>query len=152
MISVENASLESLLGELLGALLGIHPHVGHTLFFTPKASIARLELLENVIGLSIEKDDPGLAGKVRSVIKRSRAAIGKRHEVIHSLWAVNEFTGPPVARISFPKWGGGDVELNDLTDLIRDYRILVEEVGPIIEDVQAVRGFGYKSLFELQGR
>ena len=45
MISIENASLESLLGEMLGALLGIYPSVGHTLYFTPKATLARLDML-----------------------------------------------------------------------------------------------------------
>lgn len=149
MISIENASLESILGEMLGALLGIHPQIGHTLFFTPKAAIARLDLLENVVELSIAKDAT-LSKKVRAIIKRSKAAIGKRHEVIHSLWAINELPGPPVARMSFPKWGGADVELQELTDLVRDYRILIEEAGPLIDEVQRVRGFGYKSLHELR--
>lgn len=53
MISIENASLELVLGELLGTLLGVHPHIGHTLYFTPRAAIARLELIENILPLSI---------------------------------------------------------------------------------------------------
>lgn len=151
MISIENASLESVLGELLGALLGVHPHIGHTLYFTPRAAIARLELIENVLPLSIAPDEE-LTKRLKSVVKRARAAIGKRHEIIHSLWAENEFDDEaPVARISFPKWGGGDTSITELTDLIRDYRNLIEETAPLHEEVQRVRGLGYRSLADLSG-
>lgn len=151
MISIENASLESVLGELLGVLLGVHPHIGHTLYFTPRAAIARLELIENVLPLSIAKDEE-LTKRVKAAVKRARAAIGKRHDIIHSLWAENELDdNAPVTRISFPKWGGGDTSITELTDLIRDYRNLVEEVAALHEEVQGVRGFGYRSLADLRG-
>jgi hypothetical protein len=135
MISIENASLESMLGELLGALLGIHLQIGHTLFFTPRASIARLELLSNIANESIGRH-PQLLARVRAIIKRSKAAMGKRHDIIHSLWAENEYGNTAVSRISFPHLGGADVSLTVLTDLIRDFRLLVEEVGPLIDEVQ----------------
>lgn len=146
MISIENASLESMLGELLGALLGIHLSIGHTLYFTPRAAIPRLELLSNVAAQSIGRH-PKLLARVRAIIKRSKAAMGKRHDIIHSLWAETEYgeaTG--VARISFPEWGGGDVPLTVLNELIRDFRILVEEVGPLINEVQQARGVGFRPL------
>jgi hypothetical protein len=147
MISIENASMESLLGELLGALLGIHLHIGHVLFFTPKAAIARLELLSNVVDLSLWDDKP-LATRVTGVLKRAKAAIGKRHEIIHTLWAENEvpdgIDSPPVASISFPRWDGKNVRLSVLTDLVRDYRVLIEEITILIEDVQASRAYGWK--------
>lgn len=151
MISIENASLESVLGELLGTLLGVHPHIGHTLYFTPRAAIARLELIENILPLSIATDEQ-LIKRIKTVVKRARAAIGKRHEIIHSLWAENELDdNAPVARISFPKGGGGDISIAELTDLIRDYRNLIEEIAPLHDEVQSVRGFGYRSLADLQG-
>jgi hypothetical protein len=147
MISIENASLESMLGELLGALLGIHLQFGHTLYFTPRAAVARLELLENITEASIGHDEK-LKNRVFAIIKRSKAAIGKRNVFIHSMWAENEYPEVEgsdilVARISFPTWEGGDVSLRTLTDLVRDYRALVEEVGPMIDEVQSVRGFGW---------
>jgi hypothetical protein len=40
MVSIENASMESMLGELLGALLGIHLEIGHTIYFTPSGLLA----------------------------------------------------------------------------------------------------------------
>src|SRR5829696_4881838 len=92
MISIENASLESMLGELLGALLGIFPRIGHTLYFTPKAVLARLEMLENVMTEALEHDPKTLA-KVAAVVKRSRALMGKRNDIMHSLWAISEERG-----------------------------------------------------------
>ena len=116
MISIENASLESMLGELLGALLGIFPRIGHTLYFTPKAVLARLEMLENVLTEALEHDPASLA-KVAAVVKRSRAIMGKRNDIMHSLWAISEEPGAPAARILFPSWRGGDVPLAELTDI-----------------------------------
>lgn len=139
MISIENASLESMLAELLGALLG-DLRIGHTLYFTPKAAIARLDLLENISVPAIGKY-PILLSKVLAIIKRSKAAMGKRHDIIHSLWA--ETDSGDIARISFPKWGGGDIPLVSLTDLVRDFRILVEEVAPLIVEVQQARGTAF---------
>jgi|tagenome__1003787_1003787.scaffolds.fasta_scaffold20223106_2 hypothetical protein len=136
MISIENASLESMLGELLGALLGIFPRIGHTLYFTPKAVLARLEMLENVLTEALEHDPASLA-KVAAVVKRSRAIMGKRNDIMHSLWAISEEPGAPAARILFPSWRGGDVPLAELTDIIRDYRNLIGETAELIDVVQA---------------
>jgi hypothetical protein len=142
MISIENASLESMLGELLGAVLGIHLQIGHTLFFTPRSGIARLELIKNVLDNSLPRHEK-LRKKVRGTIKRAEAAIGKRHVIIHSLWAENELEGPLVARMQFPRSVGTDVPLGTLTDLIRDFRQLIKEVEPLIDEVQDARGRGY---------
>jgi hypothetical protein len=136
MISIENASLESMLGELLGALLGIFPSLGHTLYFTPKAVLARLEMLENVMVKTLDHDPKTLA-RVTAVVKRSRALMGKRNDIMHSLWAISEERGSPVARILFPSWKGGDVKLTELTDIIRDYRNLTGETAELIDVVQA---------------
>jgi hypothetical protein len=138
MISIENASLESILGELLGALLGIHPQVGHTLYFTPRAAMPRLEMLENVMDQALSRE-PEVLAKVAAVLKRSRAIMQKRHEVMHSLWAISDEPGEPVARIMFPSWKGGNIKLVELTDIIRDYRNLIGEAGPLIDDVQSAQ-------------
>ena len=127
------------LGELLGAILGIDLQIAHTLFFTPRASIARLDLLLNVLDDSLPRH-PELRARVRGLIKRAKSAIGKRHDVIHSLWAENEHRGTPITRISFPSWSGGDVPIVTLTDLIRDFRGLIEEIAPLISEVQQARG------------
>ena len=120
MISIENASLEVLLAELLAALLGIHGELGIIVYFTPKAAIPRLDTIANVTEPSIGGNKK-LVGKVRSVVKRAKAAIGKRHDVMHALWALNDESYPTeVHQISFPSWGGGAVRLDTLQRLIDD--------------------------------
>jgi hypothetical protein len=142
MISIEHASLESMLAELLGAVIGVYLPIGTTLFYTPKSSIARLELISNVAPETMGRN-PELLRQIKAVIKRSKAVMGKRHDIIHSLWAETDHGGYPVARITFPHWGGGEVPITVLSEVIRDYRQLIEEVGPLVNAVQKARGLGY---------
>src|SRR6266702_1945275 len=140
MISIENSSLEVLLAELLAALLGIHGEFGILIYFTPKAAIPRLDMIANVIEPSLPSR-PELAARVRNIVKRSKAAIGKRHDVMHSLWTLADHPAEGVQQIFFPSWNGGEVKLSTLDRLVADYRLLIEEVGPLIDDVQKARGF-----------
>jgi len=89
MITIENSSLEVLHVDLLAALLGIHGEFGILIYFTPKASIPRLDMIANVIDPSIG-GHPELAAKIRAIVKRSKAAIGKRHEVMHAVWTLGD--------------------------------------------------------------
>lgn len=142
MISIEHASLETLLGDLLGVLLGIHPHIGTTLYFTPKAATARLELIKNIRVMSTVSGTD-LVQKVDVIITRSSAVMGKRNDIIHSLWSVNdeeEGVEAPVVKITFPKFDGGDVKLQQLKDVVRDYRRLIVDVKELILLVQKARG------------
>lgn len=69
--------------------------------------------------------------------------MGKRNDIIHSLWSVNEEdegVEAPVTKISFPKLSGGDVKLQQLRDVIRDYRRLVVDVKNLILLVQMAGG------------
>jgi hypothetical protein len=67
---------------------------------------------------------------------------------MHSLWALSEDVSPTeVHQISFPSWGGGEVKLATLHRVIDDFRALIEEVGPLIAEVQSSRGFGWKRPF-----
>lgn len=146
MISIENSSLEVLLAELLAALLGIHGEYGILLYFTPKAAIPRLDMIANVVKPSLPSH-PELATQVLSVVKRSKAAIGKRHDVMHSLWTVADHPAEGVQQIFFPSWNGGEVKLSTLDKLVADYRLLIEEAGPLIDDVRKARGFGWKTPY-----
>jgi hypothetical protein len=144
MISVENASLEVLLAELLAALLGIHGDLGILIYFTPRAAIPRLDTIANVLEPSIG-GYPTIAAKVRGVIKRAKNAIGKRHAVVHALWTLSDDSYPTqVHQIFFPSWDGGEVKLTTLHRLIDDFRALIDEVGPLIDEVQMARGQGWK--------
>lgn len=144
MISVENSSLEVLFAELLAALLGIHGEFGILIYFTPKAAIPRLDMIDNVAEPSLAGHRE-LAAKVRSVVKRAKAAIGRRHDVMHALWTVADHPDDGVQQIFFPSWNGGEVKLSTLDKLVADYRRLIEEVIPLIDDVQKARGSGWKA-------
>lgn len=145
MVSIENASLETLLAELLAALLGIHGEFGILIYFTPKAAIARVDMIDNVIEPSVGNHQ--VAAKVRAVVKRAKAVIGKRHDVMHALWTLSDDPTESVAQIFLPSWKGGEVKLSALDKLVEDYRSLIEEVGPLIDEVQKARGFGWKAPF-----
>ncbi|MCS3731116.1 hypothetical protein [Bradyrhizobium betae] len=145
MISIENSSLEVLFAELLAALLGVHGEFGILIYFTPKAAIARLDMIDNVI-------EPSLAGhseliaEIRAILKRAKAAIGRRHDAMHTLWAFDD-PADGVQQILLPSFKGGEMNLSTLDKLIADYRSLIEEVIPLIDHVQKARGFGWKAPY-----
>jgi hypothetical protein len=146
MISIENSSLEVLLAELLAALLGIHGEYGILIYFTPRAAIPRLDMIANVIEPSLPKH-PDLTVQLHTIIKRAKAAIGKRHDVMHALWTVADNPSEGVEQIFLPSWNGGEVKLATLDKLIADYRALIEDVIPLIDETQKARGFGWKAPF-----
>ncbi|MDH2352159.1 hypothetical protein QCM80_16010 [Bradyrhizobium sp. SSUT112] len=145
MISIENSSLEVLLAELLAALLGIHGEFGILIYFTPKAAIPRLDMIDNVTEPSLA-GHPELAARIRAIVKRAKAAIGRRHDVMHTLWAFDH-PADGVQQILLPSFKGGEVKLSTLDKLVADYRGLIEETAPLIDDVQKVRGFGWKAPY-----
>jgi glycerate kinase len=52
-----------------------------------------------------------------------------------------------VQQIFLPSWDGGEVKLSALDKLVADYRALIEVTGPLIDDVQKARGFGWKAPY-----
>jgi hypothetical protein len=138
MITVENSSLEALLADLLAVVIGVHPDLGVALFYSPKSAIARLDLITNALAVVYHDGDP-VRVKIESIIGRSRAVMGRRHDIIHSLWAINEVSGEPrVAKISFPKWSGGPVSIQELYDVIKTYRSIIDDVIRLFGELQPV--------------
>src|SRR5437762_8836446 len=114
MISIENSSLE----VLLAALLGIHGEFGILIYFTPKAAIPRLDMIDNVTEPSLA-GNPELVAKIRAIVKRAKTAIGRRHDVMHTLWAFDH-PADGVQQILLPSFKGGEVKLSTLDKLIAD--------------------------------
>jgi hypothetical protein len=48
MITVEMANLEMMIGDLLGVLINRRQDIAHAIYFTPKAVLARIEVVEAV--------------------------------------------------------------------------------------------------------
>lgn len=150
MISIENGSLEILLGELLGSLLGIHYDFSQLLFYTPNSSSVRLSLIESIIEPSIGRDKK-LTAEVQSILKRARRAIGKRNTIIHAVWTDADFIEDgekyPLPVMSSDESIPGldnDAPLKGLETLVGDYRLLIEETILIVDKVRSVRGLGYR--------
>lgn len=136
MITIENSSLEVLFGDLLGVILGVKPDIGIALYFSPKAAIARLDLITNILPLIYQDGDP-IRSRIEKLLSRSHAVMGKRHEIIHALWAENDVPGEPVvSKISFPKWIGGPVGIQDLYSIIKTYRDIIKDMLDIFNDLQ----------------
>jgi hypothetical protein len=74
MITVEITNLEIFLGEMLSVLLRIPPDIGRTVYLTPRAASARLEILEKVRDLVLVKDGKPY-GVVTSLTKRTRKIV-----------------------------------------------------------------------------
>ena len=68
MISIEIGNLEMVLGDLLAALLMIPSFLGQAVYMTPRAAIARVDVLDNVIAITLIKGSQG-----RKILSPSQA-------------------------------------------------------------------------------
>jgi hypothetical protein len=146
MITIENANLEIFISELLAAVLTIPTDIGQAIYLTPKAAIARLEILERICSIlfnpnrnkptteELQKIKENDGRRIMALIPRCRAAIGKRHTIIHDAWGLSEL-GFEVSRQSLPMKStfetGIPVEISVLTNLIRDFRQLIDEIDAL---------------------
>ena len=99
MISIEIANLDYLLGELLGALLHIDPNIACIVYLTPRMAFGRLEILENVVGESIQSGTE-MHSAVDGVLKKVRSIIQRRHDMIHDCWGT---VGNVPSRMKVPR-------------------------------------------------
>jgi hypothetical protein len=125
MVNVEIGNLEITLGLLLAAILNVHGTVGQTIYLTPKSAFARLEILENVVNMIVAEDGGGQANLLK-IVERTKAALGKRHELIHGLWGITDgkvgiYAVPVVKDDAKPK----PISIKYLKEVIRDIRGLV---------------------------
>lgn len=135
LISVEISSMEVMLGDLLGALLNLSPDESHLIYFTPKAAIARIDVLVNVVECNTFDAHPAIRAKALSLAKRAKAAMGKRHDIIHAHWVpLADWTivGRVKAPIDFSEMPA-EVKLEDLNQLARDIQGLIREVRLFID-------------------
>jgi hypothetical protein len=138
LVTIEVTNLELALGQVLGALLGVGPDISNSIYFTPRAEIPRLEILGNVAALTLNSKSAEFRS-VASIVSRAKAAIGKRHRVIHDAWVLSEDQSH-VRRMSLPMKAVGSREapLRELQDLIRDLRKLVGDTLQLTFKVSVV--------------
>ena len=132
LVSVEVTNLESSLGTLLAAIIDAPEQFGHIIYLTPKTSIARLEILENMIEYLLIKDSAG-AKELDSIVKGAKAILGKRHRIIHGSWGI---TDGKVSVYSMPVQEGDKPEeftVQQLERVVQDIRDLLETIATAIK-------------------
>jgi hypothetical protein len=139
MMVVEMTSLEVMLGDLLAALLGLEHGEAHQIYFTPKAAIARIDVLANLVECDAFNDFPAIRKGTTAIAKRAKALMGKRHDVIHAHWYVS-YDGKMVGRIRPPFEGetvaDEDVELETLQALVTNIRHLTREARLFSDQIE----------------
>jgi len=128
MINIEVGNLEITLGRLLGALLNVQDTVGQVVYLTPRSAFGRLEIIENVVDTIIGREGGGHQ-YLQGLVRRAKAILGKRHELMHGLWGV---TDEKVGIYSLPLEGDDakpkPISLESLHTIIQDIRTLVATV------------------------
>ena len=137
MITVELANLEIELADLLAALINRDRDIGHALYFTPKSTIARLEMIDSVASILL---NPGpLLSEISKNTKKARRVMDKRHRLIHAAWGVSS-DNSKVLHSSLPL-GEGKAEqtrVGDLAAVVQQLREVTENVSTVLDKVQDV--------------
>ena len=152
MISIENANLELWLADLMGAALNISKRLAHAIYFAPRAAALRLDILEAAVKERLaprKKADPAgtlerqkreALAKIERIVKRSRAHVQKRHDVIHDAWGVDhEAPGSPVLRNRIKDAGFAEADvapIEQLEDLVRSFRLLISDVDVLVSEIR----------------
>jgi hypothetical protein len=135
LITIEVTNLEHALGTLLAAIIDAPEDFGHIIYLTPKAAIARLEILENLSEYLLVKDSK-LGNLLQATTKRAKSIIGKRHRIVHGCWGI---TGGVVSVYSLPAKETETPEpytVEQLQRVVTDIRDLVEEVAELIKSLR----------------
>ena len=130
LISIEVGVLEMMLGEMLGAILGISADVSQIIYMTPQSYTGRLEILQNVIDAVMKPDSPGTK-KLLGFIKRTRARIQYRNDAVHCVWGVLKSDQKIVTRRPVPfidKNRPVPVPITELQAQLHKLRELIDEV------------------------
>ncbi len=120
IITIELATMELLLAALMGGLINVDVKTADAIFTTPKSSIARLDLITNI--LAIRPELPAFfKEEIEKVVSKARRIMGRRHTLVHNLWGASP---DGVHSIVFNK---GDrkikpLPIGELNDLINDIR------------------------------
>ena len=89
ILTIEISRLERSISELLGTILGMHFLLAEAIYFTPNSNIARMDIISNVAPLALNQH-PKKVKRINRFNERAKAAMGKRHQIIHYFWTLSE--------------------------------------------------------------
>jgi hypothetical protein len=160
MISIEQANLDVMLSELLAAILDVPPLLGQALLLTPQSATAKSYMLRNVAKVAFPTYPLASVGpdlldvtkatnesrerdrkRVEAIAERAKTIAGKRNNVIHELWGIDQAT-LAVTRRQMPLRSGTPrtlVPIEMLNDIIRDIRQLITETVALTREFIARR-------------
>jgi hypothetical protein len=114
MITVELCNLEAALCHLLDSILRTNEQTAGCLFFSPKTTAGRLDMVLNVSEHVLQAAEHA---KVKGLVKRADKLLRKRNDVVHEIWGVSR-DHSQVLRIPLPYGEPKPVQLDDLTRVI----------------------------------
>jgi hypothetical protein len=137
LITIEITNLEVMLGDLLGALLDFDDDASHGIYFTPRAAIARMDVLVNVAESPRFDEHPNLRTSVVKIAHRAKALMGQRHDIIHAHGVASD-DGKMVGRLRPPF--SSDlrreiIALRVLKKLVADIRALIKEARFAMDEI-----------------
>jgi hypothetical protein len=130
LISIEIGVLEIMLGEMLGAVLGINTDISQIIYMTPQSFAGRLQILENVSAAVLKPDVSGTK-RIGEFIKRAKARIQYRNTTMHSVWGVLKSDTSVVTRRPIPFVDSSPqipVPITELQGELQKLRELIDEV------------------------
>jgi hypothetical protein len=87
LIIVELAAMETELLDLLAALLGLSQKAANAVFFTPKSTRARIDILANLTPRLISDDK--LCNKITDLVGNASKLLNHRNDYVHEVWGVD---------------------------------------------------------------
>jgi hypothetical protein len=134
MISVELAILEWALARLLGALFRIPPSWAEAVYFASNSTIPRVNMLKRAVAAVCPSKDDEMRKDLDKFLGGCIAAMGKRHDKLHSAWLVDPATSK-VAASGLPIRAPQFVNINELRDIIESLRRNATEAIQLASDV-----------------
>jgi hypothetical protein len=128
-LTVEITHMERAMSELFGVIMGIHFFLGEAIYFTVNSGIARMDIVRNAAAMVLCSLPDDLK-KVNKFVERAKAAMGKRHAVIHSFWRLAE-NGEDIRREKLGEFRRDRVAVVSLTELKKQ----IEGVQKITNEV-----------------
>jgi hypothetical protein len=127
ILSIEIAHMERALSDLFRAITDIHFLVAESIFFTSNSSIARMDIISNVAPLVLTQF-PAKIKRINRLIARAKSAMGKRHDIIHAFWFLDE-KGEDIRAEKLGAFRYKTYTLQQLESQIEDIRSLTEDIS-----------------------
>lgn len=144
MVNIEIGNLDVVLADLLAVLLNKPSAIGQVIYHAPKGEMARIAIVEDVVAYmfidvkkgSLHEGLLPLKDKLEGWMARSKAVIGKRHDMIHSNWGLDSVTlAVTRSRQPLVEAEKKAVKIEDLRRIIGDTRQLITEVYESHDDI-----------------